>query len=302
MMLKQFTLLFYKTLLLLTRYRLGLRRKTVRIDGYKIYYLLKSGRGNKALFAIHGLNDTKERWFPFMRHLNPHYPTILIDLLGSGESDAPFNFDYTLQSQADFLEKVIHKIAAIENIKQLTLIGHSMGGGLSILLTNRLPVAKLILLAPLSINYHEPFVVSFARQLGNIKKVPFFHVCSFERLAALSDLLFYKKPKIPAILLEAIVAQKCKRSKLEEKKILALIDADNFTLRDDLTTTAQRISIPTLIIWGENDKILDPKNASELKNLIPHSKLKLYNKCGHMIALEYPVKLANDCNQFLSSL
>ncbi len=300
MILKQFVLLFYRALLLLTRYRLGFRKKTVRIDGYKISYFHKSGRGNKALFAIHGLNDTKERWFPFMKHLNPHYPTILIDLLGSGESDAPFNFDYTLQYQADFLEKAIHKIAAIENIKQLTLIGHSMGGGLSILLANRLPIAKLILLAPLSINYHDPFVVSFARKLGDVKKVPFFHVCSRKRLAALSDLLFYKKPDTPAFLLDVIVAQKCKRSMLEEKKILALIDAENFKLYDDLTITAQEITIPTLIVWGEDDKILDPKNASELKKLIPHSELKLYSKCGHMIALEYPAKLANDCKQFLS--
>ena len=298
-MLKQFALLFYKALLLLTRYRLGFRRKTVRIDGYKITYLIRPARSHKALFAIHGLNDSKKYWFPLIKHLNPNYQTILIDLLGSGESDAPLNFDYTLESQAHFLDKVIRKIIKKEQIERLIVIGHSMGGGLSILLAHRLPIEKLILLAPLSINYHEPFIVSYARQLGDVKKVPFFHVCSYERLAALSDLLFYKQPKTPAILLEAIVAQKCKRSKLEEKKILALIDADNFTLHDDLTTTAQRISIPTLIIWGENDKILDPKNASELKNLIPHSKLKLYNKCGHMIALEYPEKLANDCNQFL---
>ena len=278
-----------------------MQKRSIEVDGYTITYLAKKKALPKTIIAIHGLNDTKETWLPFVGYLNLNYQTILIDLLGSGESDAPLDFDYSLTSQAKFLEKTVTAIIQKESIQHFTLIGHSMGGGLCMMNTNSFAVEKLILVAPLAIHTYKSYIVEYAQSLGDIRKIPFFNVCSTKRLEALSNLLFYKKPKSPQIFLEAIVARKCKKRVLEEKKILALIDTEEFEIHDDLTEVAKNIKAHTLIIWGNRDKILHPKNAFELKKLIPNVHLEIFQESGHMVQLEYPNKFATQCEKFLST-
>jgi abhydrolase domain-containing protein 6 len=293
---------FYKLSLKILAFKLKLERKTIAVGGYKIVYMAKRVKQpRETLIFIHGLNDQKETWLPVVGYLNPNYQTILIDLLGCGESDKPYNFDYSLRSQADFLQKVIKEIQSQESIENFTLLGHSMGGGLALIAAKVLQPKRLVLLAPLAINQHTPYVQEYAKSLGDVKKVPFFHVCSLKRLEELMDLLFYKKPKSPKFILSYIVSKKCAQSKLEEKKILALIDAKSFDFKNDLSDDAKAVTTPTLIVWGDKDKVLHYKNGKELAALIPSSKSITFKECGHMLQLEQPKELALALKDFMKN-
>ncbi len=279
---------------------LGLKEDTIEVENYTISYLKKRKHYTHTLVSLHGLNGTKETWLPFLKHLNLNYQTILIDLLGCGKSSKPFEFDYSLTSQAQFLQKLISALIEKEGIKRFSLLGHSMGGGLAILLANSFKLDALILVAPLSINYHSSYLIEQTKALKSIKQASFFHICSIERFWALIDTLFYIKPKIPNIIIEDIIAKKCADAKLEEKKILALINEKEYKLADDLTLVAKSINIPTLIIWGEEDRVLNVANAYELQKLIKHSQLLIFKECGHMVAMEYPKKFAATIDKFLN--
>lgn len=298
-MYKMFASLFYKTVIAIARFKLGLKAKTIYVQGQRIAYLKKPENSPYTLIAIHGLNDSKETWLPFVRELGSNVQTILIDLLGCGQSSKPFDFNYSLSSQARFLEAAIKAILTEEKIIHFSIIGQSMGGALAMLSANSLRPQKLILLAPLSINYHKSELIKQTKAHGDIMRAPFFHVCTKERFMALRDTLFYIKPKIPKITLKHIISQKCAEAKLEEKKILALIDRDNLDLNADLTDIAKNIYTPTLIIWGNKDKVLHYKNGYELQRLMPDSWLEILKECGHMIQSEYPKKSADIVSAFL---
>ncbi len=300
MMLHKLAAILYNSSLWLARKRLGLKKKSIVVDGFRIVYLAKEKKDkSKTFIFIHGLNEQKEFWLPLVSYLNPNYQTILIDLLGSGESDKPYDFDYSLRSQANFLDKVIRKIIEQESIERFTLVGDSMGGGLAILIAKQMPLEALVLVAPLSINKHKSYIQELAKKLGDVKKVPFFNVCSQKRLSELTSLLFYNKPKTPRLIADYIVAKKCAQKHLEEKKILALIDSQKFDFLDDLSSDAKEIKVKTLIVWGVEDKVLNYKNAKEIAAFIAKAKVILLERCGHMVHLEKAKKLALLIDTFL---
>ena len=116
---------------------------TMEVDGYTIAYLESKNRSNKkTLILQHGNNDEKDTWLMLASALKDRYHLIMIDLLGCGDSSLPMDFDYSMPSQADFLQKVITKLTAQKGIKSFSLAGQSLGGGLVILLANRLPIEK----------------------------------------------------------------------------------------------------------------------------------------------------------------
>ena len=298
-MYKKFSSFLYTLSLSIYRLLLGLKEESISVENYTISYLKKRKNYRQTLIALHGLNDTKETWLPFIKNFDPNYQTILIDLLGCGKSSKPYEFDYSLTSQAQFLQKVIAAIMEKENINSFSLIGHSMGGGLAMLIANSFKLDALVLVAPLSINYHSSYLIEQTKSLEDITQASFFNICSKERFRALIDTLFYIKPKIPDILIENIIAKKCADAKLEEKKILALINEEKREIADDLTSIAKSINQRTLIIWGEKDRVLNVANAYELQKLMKHSQLRIFKECGHMVEVEYPKKFANSVENFL---
>ena len=69
---------------------------------------------------------------------------------------------------------------------------------------------------------------------------------------------------------------------------------------DDFSQEISQIKPKTLIVWGEEDKGIDVANAYKMNELIDHSTLKIYPKCGHMLHSEKPKPLAKDIIAFLA--
>ena len=61
-----------------------------------------------------------------------------------------------------------------------------------------------------------------------------------------------------------------------------------------------RITIPTLILWGENDRVTPAAHAEDFHKGIPGSKVKIYPKCGHILQMEKLNDAANDIKMFLA--
>jgi len=297
-MLKLYQFLF-NTLVSIFRIKLKLKLNTIEVENYKISYLYRVATNQRTLIFIHGLNDEKDSWLKLISYLKKDYNIVAIDLLGCGDSNKPKKFDYSLKNQANFTSKIIKKIINLHNLKEISLIGHSMGGGIAIYMANNLPLNSLILLSPLAINVKEPYIQKLAKKLGKLEDIPFLNVCSKKKLYNLVDILYYKKPNIPTFVAEVIINKKCKLAKFEDCKIRALVNEDNMEFKDNLTNIAKEIVAKTLIVWGNNDKVLDVASGYELNKLIKKSTLKVYD-CGHMLQLEEPRKLAYEINNFIS--
>jgi pimeloyl-ACP methyl ester carboxylesterase len=284
--------LLYQIALFIGKTILQLKKEYILVDRYMIaYYRSLNFSSKDTIILIHGLNDRKESYFSLIKKLNG-FNIIAIDLLGSGDSSKPLDFDYSIASQAKFLKSSLLAIKKKHNIDTFLLAGHSMGGALALICANEFYLKKVILFAPYGIEVNEPKIKQRAKKEG---KDIWKNVCLVEKFKMILNDMYYKVPAFPKYLLNYITQEKCKDAELEAKKIDALVD-DNLHMRDNLSNIASKIKCPALIFWGEDDKIIDISSAYKYSQLIKNSKLYTFRECGHMVHIERAKDIAKRLN------
>ena len=282
----------------LLRMQAKVKPYTIEVEGHNIAYLeSNNAEGKKTLILIHGLNDEKESWLMLAAALKGKYHLIIIDLLGCGESELDMDFEYTLHNQADFLEKIIQKLMEEKNIHSFSLAGHSMGG-LVILLADRIPIEKLILIDVLGIHVKMSSMQLDTQKVENVDELPFLNLHNKEQLKETMKMSMYKPLYMPNFMLEHIIAKKAEVVEFERKKFQAVVD-ENMLNRDDLEAEIKNIKQETLIVWGKEDLGIDVASAYKMHKLIENSTLKVYEECRHYPQVEKPKELAKDIVAFL---
>jgi pimeloyl-ACP methyl ester carboxylesterase len=251
----------------------------------KLYYR-EEGSG-PPLLLIHGFGASTFTWRRVAPDLARTNRVILVDLKGFGQSDKPFDERYSVYDQAELLAELIEE----KDLRDLTLVGHSFGGGIALLLAleanSRLQgrIARLVLLD--SIAYPQNIPVFFrmldvpvVSQLG-IRMVP----PSVQTRVALR-IAYFDDSKITPEEIEAYAAP----LKTAAGKH-AIIHSARQIVPEDIETLSDRyktIELPTLIMWCDHDRIVPLEVGLKLRRTLPNSTLKLVQDCGHMPQEEQP--------------
>ena len=251
----------------------------------KLYYR-EEGTG-PPLLLIHGFGASTFTWRRVAPELARTNRVILVDLKGFGQSDKPFDERYSVYDQAELLAQLIVE----KDLRDLTLVGHSFGGGIALLLAleanSRLQgrIARLVLLD--SIAYPQNIPVFFrmldmpvVSQLG-IRMVP----PSVQTRVALK-IAYFDDSKITSEEIEAYAAP----LKTAAGKH-AIIHSARQMVPEDIETLSERyktIELPTLIMWCDHDRIVPLEVGLKLRRTLPNSTLKLVEDCGHMPQEEQP--------------
>jgi len=281
----------------LMRIQAKVKPYTIEVEGHNIAYLESKREGKKTLILIHGLNDEKESWLMLAGALKGKYHLIIIDLLGCGESDIDMDFEYTLHNQADFLEKIINKLIKEKHIDGFALAGHSMGG-LVVLLADRLPIDKFILVDVLGVHVKETSMHKKYQKVKNVNELPFLNTHNKEQLKEMMNMAMYKPMYMPNFMLEHIIAKKADVVEFERKKFYEIVD-ESMIHREDLEDEIKNIKQETLILWGKEDLSIDVASAHKMHELIEKSTVKVYEACRHYPQLEKPKEMARDVIAFL---
>jgi pimeloyl-ACP methyl ester carboxylesterase len=251
----------------------------------KLYYE-DAGHGSPVLL-IHGFGASTYTW----RHIAPElartHRVIAVDLKGFGQSDKPFDSRYSVFDQAELLAQLIEA----KDLHHLTLVGHSFGGGVALMLAleadQRLKgrITKLVLLD--SIAYPQEIPVFFrlldvplVSQLGVRMVPPTLQTRVALRIAYLDD------SKIDPEEVETYAAP----LKTAAGKH-AMIHSARQIMPDGIAELSERyktIQLPTLIVWCDHDRIVPFEVGLKLRRTLPNSTLKLVEGCGHMPQEEQP--------------
>ncbi|MBI4085007.1 MAG: alpha/beta hydrolase [Candidatus Liptonbacteria bacterium] len=231
----------------------------------------------KVLLFLHGWQDNLHSFDSLAVSLSSDYRIIRLDLPGFGGTEAPKEV-WELNDYAEFVEDFISKLG----INVYALIGHSFGGRIAIKgnATGRIKMDKMVLIGSAGISKSNTF-------RSSILKI----------LAKIGGLLLYIPPFI------------FWRSELR-KKIYVLIGSDYLNagalketflkiIKEDLTTAAEEIKTPTLLIWGENDTETPVSDGRKFSRLIRNSELKTVNGAGHFAHSEKPQEVTNLIRGFL---
>lgn len=265
----------------------------------KLYHEIY-GQGDP-LLCIHGFGASLYSWRHFIGPLAKDYQLILIDLKGCGKSPKPLDTKYSTQDHADLLYEFILE----HDLRNLTLIGNSFGGALSLLLSLMLAdageSARLKSLILIDAGAYKEYIPAYLKLLS----VPLLNLAVYlvpSRLAVRAILrkAYYDPSKITE---EQIAAYKAPIAAPGGKHALRetgkqLVPA-NF---DELIKRYKDIKVPTLIIWGRQDRIIPLRVGELLDRDIANSTLKIIEECGHAPQEERPEETVPLVVEFLKGV
>ncbi|MHA1377456.1 MAG: alpha/beta fold hydrolase [Candidatus Helarchaeota archaeon] len=269
----------------------------VELDkGYKVYYIEK-GKGQPVVFS-HGylgsswLFETQIDYFS-----EKGYHTIAIDHLGHGKSDKPESEEYLLQDLANYLEEVLAKILGDEKI---VLVGHSMGGMIALIyattpeLAKRLKGLVLMSTAP---KLQNPGLDQYIKDIdaGTLKIRDEDSVRNI-----LVNLCFHRSYKK---LHKKDIIEEFVQLSLNNEEYVGVKTMHAIVKNYDVANKIKNIDVPTLILTGDRDIFIQPRDSEEMAKVISNSKLiKFSPKIGHMIQFEARDEYHKALEDFLSSL
>jgi pimeloyl-ACP methyl ester carboxylesterase len=248
---------------------------------HKIY-----GTGNPVL-CLHGFGASLYSWRNFVAPLSQNYQLILIDLKGAGNSPKPPDSGYSTQDHAD----LIYKFILDHDLNHLTLVGNSFGGALALLLSIMLlekEPGRLRALIVIDPGAYKQYIPGYVKLIG----VPLLGAAAVYLIPArcmaksILKLSYYDPKKITEEQIAAYAAPIAspggKHALLETGKQIIPPNID------ELIAKYKDINVPTLIIWGRQDKIISPDAGVLLDQAIPNSTLNWIDQCGHVPQEEKP--------------
>jgi len=259
-------------------------------------YKEEHGDGDPIL-CLHGLGANVFTWRHFIDPFSRNNKLILVDLKGFGKSAKPDDHHYSIQDHAD----AVYELILENDWRRLTLIGNSYGGALALLLAARLEeskpsrLSKMVLIDPAAYKEYLPGYVKLMRtSLGTLMN---FSLPARRSVRFVLNLSFFDKKKVTEDEVAAYagpLADPGARVALLQT-IRQCIPAD----ADELVTKFKSISVPTLVLWGRQDKVIPLRVGERLNEDLPNSVLEVFEECGHVPQEEQPQKTIARISEFL---
>ncbi len=269
-----------------------MKEKFIKFGKYSIC-LWEEGRGVPGIL-LHGLGASKEWWKYNIPFLAKNFKIYAPDIIGFGHSEKP-EIEYNFEFANNFLNDLIETF----NLQKVSLIGNSMGGLMALNFSVNFPdrVDKLILVNN----------AGFSRELSLILRIATLYpigeialsLASYRTVKILLKSVIYDKSKIPEELiykaLEILKLPNTKSTLLAILRYGVNLKGLSSSIYESLIKKISRLEIPTLIIWGKEDKIIPVSQAYIGHKLISNSQLFIFEKCGHLPQVEY----ANEFNKLV---
>ncbi|MDR1405726.1 MAG: alpha/beta hydrolase, partial [Prevotellaceae bacterium] len=186
--------------------------------------------------------------------LSEKFRVVAVDFPGFGRSEEPGEV-WGCMEYAHWTQRFIQKM----NINAPLVLGHSFGGRIAVVLTSKINIPKLILTG-------SPGIVNSSHAP---KKTPakYLPAC-------------LKKGRLREFIIKIAGSDDYKNATPRMREVLKKIIAE------DLRTFAGKIAVPTLLIWGANDRETPVATGRDFNTVIPASKLEILPDCGHYAFLE----------------
>lgn len=268
----------------------GAGSRFVQAGGMRLH-IAESGPADAApVVLVHGFGSSLHTWDAWTQLLEHSYHVVRLDVAGFGLSGPDPARDYSEAADTRRLLALLDQLG----LRPVILVGHSMGGRLAWNFAAAHPqrVAGLVLLAP------DGF--AFPDAQGEFTfRVPWY-----------AGLLRYTLPGW--LLRKALEPAYFERQRLDEATVnryrdlllapgvrQALLDRMAQTRNSDPLPRLHSLTLPTLLLWGEQDALIPLRNAQDFVHAIPHAQLVVLEQLGHVPHEEQPQRSVQPVLEFL---
>ncbi len=271
--------------------RLTPRYETV--GGLKIRYV-RTGQG-PTLVLLHGIASSIYSWKEILPLLSRGHDVIALDFPGFGDSD--FETNPSWESMPPLVTGLMDRLG----VARATLVGSSMGGAVAVLAAAATPqrLDKLVLIDSAGFNL-SPADRPAVLRLVNTGLAPLLERLPLRRpLTRLALLqIFHDDSLVTAERLDEYVAPMMRPGAVEN--LQALLASANPDLAQRFENAARSVNVPALVLWGDDDKWVSPRDADLFTAAIPDSRKQVIPACGHLPAEEKPAATAAAIETFMS--
>jgi pimeloyl-ACP methyl ester carboxylesterase len=234
---------------------------------------------------IHGYGASAFTWRYWAPRLAARGHVVAVDLKGFGRAPKPEDGRYAPEHQAELVLRLIEE----RDLRRVTLIGHSLGGGVALLTALALADAgaqrleRLVIVAGAAYDQRLP---------------PFVRLANFPRFST-AALRALGTRRVVKSVLEQIVHDRARvdeaqvrgyaepldspgaiRALIETASVIRPADLDRIVLR------YRELSVPALLIWGRGDRVVPLAVGERLAREMPNARLHVLERCGHLPAEE----------------
>ncbi|MCC7075433.1 MAG: alpha/beta fold hydrolase [Deltaproteobacteria bacterium] len=244
-------------------------------DDDGIVFLERKVRAPKGtVLMVHGFGGSKDHWTRLAARLPQDLYLVALDLPGFGESPKDPQASYTAAAQVARLKRFVD----VHGLQRFHLMGNSMGGRIAAEYALAYPndVASLVLFDPAGVTPPP------GAQQNHVIVVQ--SAADFDALLATA---FVTPPAIPDAL-KGYFAERAQQNAPLESRILDELNATPGRLEERLDALAP----PTLVVWGAEDRIIDPAVAATWRAHLPAGDVVTMSKVGHAPMLERPEESA----------
>jgi pimeloyl-ACP methyl ester carboxylesterase len=250
---------------------------------------------------IHGITSNSATWDRVLPRLAKRYTVLAPDLLGHGRSDK-LRGDYSVGSHANTVRDLLDALG----YRRATFVGHSLGGGVAMQLAYQYPerVDRLVLVAP----------GGFGREVS-----PLLRAVSVPGSGAVLAVAAWRPLVVAGTRLTQLLGRLGLHGSTDMEEIgraySALADRSTrtafvHTLRSVVDHRGPRISaldridmswsVPSLIVWGERDRIVPVVHGEDVHKLIANTCLSVFKRAGHFPHRDNPARFVRVVDEFLA--
>ncbi len=253
--------------------------KSVVVAGNPWPYLEGGPPDGEVVVMLHGFGGDKDNWPLYARYFTRRHRVIAPDLPGFGNNTRDPELNYGGVTQTERLHAFINELG-LDNIH---LAGNSMGGyiALNYALAHPQGVKTLTLIDSAGVDSINKSELELAIDEGKNPLV----ATSLEDFDRLMDFIMHKRIPSPRIMMKAFYAV--------QQRHRAFLDGIFWQFSDEalnqpLTERLGELSMPTLVIWGRHDRLIDVSCTDVMAAKIPDNKVVILEDAGHVPMIEFP--------------
>jgi pimeloyl-ACP methyl ester carboxylesterase len=281
----------------------GVRSEEVDVYGTAVH-ALRAGEGREGTpqLLVHGLGGAAINWLEVMPRLAERGPVLAPDLPGFGRTQPPRDRASRVEANARFLRALLDRVGW----DQVELHGNSMGGLVSVLFASREPlrVARLVLGSPaltaarrditqierLTFVQFAPFL---SRGAGNLLLKRLHARLSAEEIYDQSVAYLHADPSRVSPELGRVSLENVHYGRAEAWRLPAFATATNsvvraVTTRRTVERAVRAVKAPTLVVWGDRDRLIGRPVIDRLAELRPDWHIEVLDGVGHVAIIEVP--------------
>jgi pimeloyl-ACP methyl ester carboxylesterase len=246
----------------------------------------------ETVLLVHGYGSSTASYAPVMDALAAHLRVIAVDLPGFGKSDRREG-DYTPDALADVLADVLAK----KGVARAHVVGHSWGSSVALAFARRHPdrLDRLVIISGWIYDDQLLPIMRWARApgLGEALYAAFYRNGIGERL--------YLNFVDPSLVTQKVVDEVEKQMSLDGALAAALAAARGMYRFAETESEYRTIQNPTLLLWGRDDRVARLAFGERLARELPHARLVVLPRCGHIPMWECTGETAAALTEFLTA-